>query len=245
MSINAPQHPHTVADFQANVTAVRERIAAAASTAGRDPDDIRLIPVSKSFPVEVVKVAVEAGLTTLGENRPLEMAEKAQLIDGVTWCMLGPVQRNKAREVALWATELHSLDSVRLCEALQRRLEAADRRLDVFIQVNTSQEDHKGGLGVDQVEEFATQLVQFPRLRPRGLMTLAAYSPEEKVVRAAFSQLYQLRERLRPLLPETVKLEELSMGMSSDFEWAIAEGATTVRVGTAIFGHRAQSVYLQ
>ncbi|MDO4631050.1 MAG: YggS family pyridoxal phosphate-dependent enzyme [Corynebacterium sp.] len=241
--------PTTVAEFRANYLAVAERIAAAADRADRHPEDVRLITVSKTFPVSQALLAVSAGMTVLGENRPQELAEKAtefqnRGITDVTWCAIGHLQRNKAKEIAQFASEFHALDSLRLAEALQHRLELADRTLDVFIQVNTSHEEQKGGFAPEAVAEFLPQVAQLDRLRVRGLMTMAAFSPEEKIVRPSFVQLRKLRDELAPTAPAGVQLQELSMGMSGDFEWAIAEGATSVRVGTAIFGHRPNSAYL-
>lgn len=232
-------------DFRDRVAALTATIAETAVQAGRLPEEVRLLPVSKSFSADVVATAVRAGLTVLGENRPLEMAEKAQVIPGVQWCIIGPVQRNKAREVAQYAHELHSLDSLRLAETLEQRLVAADRHLDVLLQVNASHEQAKHGLHPDEVAPLLDQLAHFERVHVRGLMTLAAYSTEETVVRSAFQELRELRDRLVPNLPDGMSLQELSMGMSSDYRWAILEGSTTVRIGTAIFGHRSNSVYLK
>ena len=240
--------PSTVDEFRANYQAVTERIADAARAAGRDPADIRLIAVSKTFPVSHALLAAEAGMTVLGENRPQELAEKAQAFRtrgvDVTWCAIGHLQRNKAKEIAQFAAEFHALDSLRLAEALQHRLELANRTLDVFIQVNTSHEAQKSGFAPDEVAAILPSLATLDRLHVRGLMTMAAFSPEESVVRPSFEQLRTLRDQLQPDAPDGMSLTELSMGMTGDFEWAIAEGATSVRIGTAIFGHRPDSAYL-
>ena len=233
--------PSTVDEFRANYQAVTERIANAAHAAGRDPADIRLIAVSKTFPVSHALLAAEAGMTVLGENRPQELAEKAQAFRtrgvDVTWCAIGHLQRNKAKEIAQFAAEFHALDSLRLAEL-------ANRTLDVFIQVNTSHEAQKSGFAPDEVAAILPSLATLDRLRVRGLMTMAAFSPEESVVRPSFEQLRTLRDQLQPDAPDGMSLTELSMGMTGDFEWAIAEGATSVRIGTAIFGHRPDSAYL-
>lgn len=240
-------HPTTPEQFRENYDAVLERIATAARNAGRAPEDVRLIAVSKTYPTEVVQKAVDAGITLLGENRPQELAEKAKNISGdVTWAAIGHLQRNKAREIARYAHEFHALDSLRLANALNSRLDNEDSKtLDVFIQVNTSGEEQKGGFQIDQVESFLPELAQLTNLRLRGLMTMAAFSNDETVVRPSFEKLRTLRDALVPNLPDGMTCNELSMGMSGDFEWAVAEGATTVRVGTAIFGHRANSAYLK
>ncbi len=239
----------TVDQFRDRHQAVVARMADAATKAGRNPDEVRLIAVSKTFPLADVLLAAEAGMRVFGENRASELAEKAQgflqqsPLD-ITWCAIGHLQRNKAREVAQYAHEFHALDSVRLANALQSRLCEYDRHLDVFVQVNTSHEEQKSGFSPEEVEVVLPKLAAFDRLHIRGLMTMAAFSPEESVVRPCFERLRELRDRLLPNAPTNVGLAELSMGMSGDFEWAIAEGATSVRVGTAIFGHRENSAYL-
>lgn len=240
-------HPTTPEQFRENYDAVAQRIADAATKAGRSPEDVRLIAVSKTYPVDVVQKAVDAGITLLGENRPQELAEKAENINGnVTWAAIGHLQRNKAREVARYAHEFHALDSLRLANALNSRLDNEDgKTLDVFIQVNTSGEDQKGGFEINEVEAFLPELAELKNLRLRGLMTMAAFSDDDSVVRPSFEKLRTLRDSLKGNLPDGMTCDELSMGMSGDFEWAIAEGATTVRVGTAIFGHRANSAYLK
>ncbi|APQ54630.1 Pyridoxal phosphate enzyme, YggS family [Corynebacterium pseudotuberculosis] len=217
--------------------AVLERIVNSAERAGRDAAEVRLIAVTKTHPVEVVRDAVAAGMTVLGENKPQELSSKASKVSGVTWCAIGRLQRNKAKEVAAWAQEFHALDSLRLADALQRRLEAADRMLEVFVQVNTSGEVQKGGIAPVEAAEFLGQLADYDRLHVRGLMTMARNSPEEAVVRSSFVQLRELRDTLQPDFPTAT---ELSMGMFRRFEWAIEEGATSVRVGSALFGPRGE-----
>lgn len=240
----------TVEDFQARHHAVLERINQAATQAGRNPQDIRLIAVSKTFPTATVMEAYQAGMTVLGENRPQELAEKAQAflerdLTNVRWCQIGHLQRNKAKEIARYAHEFHALDSLRLAHALQQRLVEHDRYLGVFIQVNTSNEPQKGGFSPQAVETILPELATLDRLRVTGLMTMAVFSDDESVVRPCFSRLRELRDALVPTAPEEISLAELSMGMTGDFEWAIAEGATCVRIGTALFGHRAHSAYLE
>lgn len=240
--------PSTVAEFRANFLAVSTAVAEAATAADRDPSEIRIIAVSKTFPVTQALLAAEAGITTLGENRPQELAEKAaefeqRGITDVTWCAIGHLQRNKAKDVARWAQEFHALDSLRLAHTLDARLADLDRTLDVFIQVNTSGEEQKGGLAPAEVDKFLAEISPLRRLRVRGLMTMAQFSSDETVVRPSFAALRELRDTLSPNLPDGMSLSELSMGMSGDFHWAIAEGATSVRIGTAIFGHRPNSPY--
>ena len=242
----------TAADFRARWDAVRARVDEAARAAGRDPAEVRLLPVSKTVPVERLRLAVDAGMTELAENKPQEIGRKAvEMADvPVRWVAIGHLQTNKARIVAEHAAEFQALDSVRLAEALQRRLEALDetadgpadgpaRTLDVLVQVNTSGEDSKTGASPEEVDAILEAAARCDRLRVRGFMTVAVHSEDEAEVRACFAQLRGILERARErAVVDPVLLTELSMGMSGDFPLAIAEGATCVRVGTALFGAR-------
>lgn len=241
--MSTPTTAHTVEDFTRNLAAVRARIVTAAREAGRDPAEVRLLPVSKTVSEERIRAAVAAGMTRLGENKVQEASRKAtELADlGVEWSVIGHLQRNKAKHVAAFASEFQALDSLRLAETLDRRLQALGRGLDVFVQVNTSAESTKYGLAPEEVPAFVDRLPEFTALRVRGLMTLAEFTTDTERVRACFRKLRALRDRLRESAPATVGLDELSMGMSGDYEVAIAEGATVVRVGQAIFGPRPTS----
>jgi PLP dependent protein len=223
-----------------NLARVRERIDAACDRAGRDPAEVRLMAVSKTQSADVVCEAYEAGLRLFGENRVHEAVDKAaSLADhrDLQWAMIGHLQTNKARDVAGFAREFHALDSVKVAEALDRRLHDTGRELDVFLQVNSSDEPQKFGLPPERVEWFAREVARFGALRVRGLMTLAVLSDDQDAVAACFARMRALRDDLRATeVPG--RYDELSMGMSGDFELAIAYGATTVRVGEAIFGPR-------
>lgn len=231
----------TVKDFRRNLVKVRERIDAASRRAGRDPANVRLLPVSKTFGEAHIRLAYAAGCRQLGENKVQEAHRKwtamADLAD-LQWSVIGHLQTNKAKLVAAFATEFQALDSLRVAEALDRRLQAEGRSLDVFVQVNTSGEASKYGLQPQEVLSFVKELPAFTALRVRGLMTLALFSSEAERVRQCFVLLRNLRDQLRECAPVGIGLEELSMGMSGDFEIAIEEGATVVRVGQAIFGAR-------
>lgn len=231
----------TVEDFRRNVAAVHARIADAARRVGRDPSEVRLLPVSKTVPEDRLRLAVAAGLQQLGENRVQEATRKYHAMQdlNVQWSIIGNLQTNKARDVAAYASEFHALDRLRVAAALERRLEVAGRTLPVFVQVNTSNEPQKYGIQTTQLPEFLAQLRQYPRLEVQGLMTLAIFSADEQRVRECFMVLRTLRDHLRTEAPELIGPGELSMGMSGDFEIAVEEGATVVRVGQAIFGARA------
>lgn len=231
----------TVADFRANVAAVRARIDAAADRAGRDAASVRLLPVSKTVPTERVRIAIDSGLRLLGENKVQEAVRKHRETEDldVSWAIIGHLQTNKARDVAAFAHEFQALDRLRVAEALDRRLQAAGRGLDVFVQVNTSAEDSKFGMPPAELSGFLKALPVYSSLRVRGLMTLAILTPDETRVRACFRVLRELRDRARADDPDLIGEGELSMGMSGDYEIAVEEGATCVRVGQAIFGARA------
>ncbi len=229
----------TVEDFRRSLATVRARIEAACARAGRSADAVRLLPVSKTVDESRIRCAYAAGCRELGENKVQEAYRKweamADLAD-LRWSVIGHLQTNKARLVARFASEFQALDSLRVAEALERRLQAEGRALDVFVQVNTSGEASKYGLAPAEVASFLRTLSAFSALRVRGLMTLALLSGEAARVRECFVRLRELRERLRQEVGGT--LDELSMGMSGDYEIAIEEGATVVRVGQAIFGAR-------
>ncbi|WP_132993759.1 YggS family pyridoxal phosphate-dependent enzyme [Gordonia zhaorongruii] len=233
----------TIDEFHANIADVRARIDAAAERAGRLPADVRLLPVSKTVPEERVELAIAAGCTELGENKVQEAERKhANLAHrDVAWSVIGHLQTNKAKNVAAFASEFQALDSLRVAEALDRRLQAAGRALDVYVQVNTSGEESKYGLSPADLPGLLRALPQFTSLRVRGLMTLAVFSDDADRVRPCFALLRDLRDRIRDEDPGLIGDGHLSMGMSGDYELAVTEGATCVRVGQAIFGARPTS----
>lgn len=240
----AARYPHatSVADFEHNLAAVRNRIAAACRSAGRDPADVRLLPVSKTVDEARIRMAYAAGCRFLGENKVQEAYAKSQAMADLTdlrWSVIGHLQTNKAKVVARFASEFQALDSLRVAEALDRHLQSLGRSLDVLVQVNSSGEPSKYGLPPDEVAAFVRALPAFGALRVRGLMTLAALSDDTARVRGCFVLMRELQQRLRDEAPAGIGMNELSMGMSGDYALAVAEGATIVRVGQAIFGARA------
>ncbi|HEY5980566.1 MAG TPA: YggS family pyridoxal phosphate-dependent enzyme [Microlunatus sp.] len=228
-------------EIAANLAAVRRRIDEACAAADRDASQVRLLPVSKTKPPALIQEAYDAGVRLFGENKVQEAVAKAEAFADVAdlrWAVIGHLQTNKAKQVAAVAAEFHALDSLRLAEALDRRLQDLDRTLDVFVQVNSSGEDSKFGLSPEAVPSFAHELGRFGTLRVRGLMTLAVFSDDAALVGACFGRMRDLRSRLQDSDDHPERWGELSMGMSGDYELAIAYGATTVRVGQAIFGDR-------
>lgn len=228
-------------DVRGNLQAVRARIDRACAVAGRDPAEVRLLPVSKTHGLDLVREAYDAGYRRLGENRAQEALDKWERTrdwPGIEWAVIGHLQTNKARDVARFAVEFQALDSLRLARELEKRLQAEGRALDVLVQVNSSGEPQKSGLAPEDVPALAHQLADFDALRVRGLMTLAVRSDEPARVAACFARMQAVREELRQDDRAAGSWEELSMGMSGDLELAIAHGATCVRVGRAIFGER-------
>jgi pyridoxal phosphate enzyme (YggS family) len=216
---------------------VRARVDVACRAAGRDPAEVAVLPVSKTFGPQMVREAAALGLSRFGENKVQELRDKAAALADLApeWVLIGHLQTNKARDAARLASEVQSLDRLELAEALHRRLQIEGRAIDVLVQVKTSPEESKHGLPPDELPAFVDRLRDYPTLRVRGLMTLAVQSDDAGAVRACFRQLRELRDAAAR---QGHELPRLSMGMSGDFPLAIAEGATEVRIGTAIFGRR-------
>lgn len=238
--MNTPTHPSSE-EMSARIEQIKARIAQACLRVGRNPADVTLLPVSKTFDDQAIRQAVALGYKRFGENRTQEIAQKAPLLADcdIQWVVIGQLQTNKAKEVARLAHELQSLDRLELAEALDRRLQLEGRTIDVLVQVKTSPEETKAGLDPKDLIPFLRQLSGFQTLRVRGLMTMAILSEDQSAVRRCFAQLRELRDHARQEAIQGIELDRLSMGMSGDFEIAIEEGSTEIRVGSAIFGSRA------
>lgn len=221
----------------ARLDAVRARIAAAARRAGRDPADVTLLAVSKTWPAEAVREAAAAGQRAFGENYVQEGVDKAEALRalGLEWHFIGPLQSNKTRPVANAFDWVHGIDRLKIAERLSAQRDVHLPPLNVCIQVNVSGEDSKSGVAPAEAVALAHAVAALPRLRLRGLMCIPEPSTDEAVLRARFAVLRGLYDELRSA---GLVLDTLSMGMSHDLEPAIAEGASIVRVGTAIFGER-------
>ncbi|HSL48776.1 MAG TPA: YggS family pyridoxal phosphate-dependent enzyme [Candidatus Deferrimicrobiaceae bacterium] len=218
-------------DIRANLGRVQEAVARACARAGRSPDHVLLIAVSKTVDAERVRLAVAAGVAALGENRVQEAREKIEALGRpVPWHLIGSLQTNKAKEAARLFDWIHSVDRLELAQELSRRAHGAQRTLDILLQVNLGDEPQKGGVAPAELRRLCDAAAGLPALRVRGLMAIPPAAPTPEETRPYFRTLRELRDRLG--------LEHLSMGMSADYEVAIEEGATMVRVGTAIFGPR-------
>lgn len=226
-----------------NIARVRDRIQAAALRAGRSADSVTLMAVSKTFPAESVREAHGAGVRLFGENRVQEFATKAegvQSLAGARFHMIGHLQSNKAGKAAELFHGVDSVDSLRLAEKLNEAAGKVGKKLGVLIEVNVGEEAAKSGIAPDspELEAILHAAPALANLEVRGLMTVPPFSEDPEDARPYFRQLRELRHRLAALDAGGVRLQELSMGMSHDFEVAIEEGSTCVRVGTAIFGVR-------
>jgi len=220
-----------------NVARVRQTIADAAARSGRCAQDVTLVAVSKYVGLAEIEALLAAGCQDLGENRPQDLWDKADKLPGrsVRWHMIGHLQRNKARRTLPLVSLLHAGDSWRLLEAASQTMQQVGRTLDVLIEVNVSGDATKTGLGADEVEPLFPQMLQLPQLRVCGLMAMASWGGTLDEARRDFIRLRSLRDRLATVCPPEISLAQLSMGMSGDFEVAIEEGATLVRVGSALF----------
>ena len=226
--------------ISANLQAVIARIDDASRKFGRNPDDISLLAVSKRWPASDVRQAAAAGQTAFGENYVQEGLEKAAELRalGLQWHFIGPLQSNKTRVVAETFDWVHSIDRLKIAERLSEQRPDSLPPLHVCLQVNVSGEDSKSGVALDEVPSLARQVAALPRLQLRGLMAIPAPADDLAQQREPFRRLREAYERLKS---DGLPLDTLSMGMTHDLEAAIAEGATLVRVGTAIFGERSKS----
>ncbi|MEW8978666.1 MAG: YggS family pyridoxal phosphate-dependent enzyme [Symbiobacterium sp.] len=229
-----------MSNIKENIGLIQEQIRQAALRAGRDPAGVKLIAVSKTRTVAEIEEALACGIRDFGENRVQELRSKAPLLaeEGPTWHLIGTLQTNKVKQALEWAELIHSLDRVSLLEELVKQAERRGRPCDVLVQVNVSGEATKHGLAPGDLEPFLRRVAQQRWVRVRGLMTMAPYSPDPEQARPYFRRLRELRDQMRALGLEGVSMEHLSMGMSGDFVVGVEEGATMVRVGTAIFGPR-------
>jgi PLP dependent protein len=222
-----------------NLAAVEQRIVAAALAAGREPSAIRLVAVSKTKPAALVAEAAAAGQRLFGENYVQELTAKAAEVKmPVEWHFIGHLQSNKVKQIAGLVTMIHSVDRLSLAEEIDRQWGRIGRSCDILVQVNVSAEATKSGTTTQDALQLVRQIAALPHLRVCGLMTMPPFFDDPEAARPYFRELRLLAEEIAALAIPGVAMQELSMGMSGDFEAAIAEGATLVRVGSAIFGTR-------
>lgn len=221
-----------------NLEDINSQIRQAAEDAGRNPEEVRLIAVSKTKPMELIHEAYAAGQVDFGENRPQELKEKHPQLPEAQWHMIGHLQRNKVKYLAPFVHLIHSVDSERLLAEVDKQAEKNDRIIDCLLQLNISEEDAKSGLHEASTKELLERIDDYPHVRIKGLMGMAAFTSDEDLIRSQFRRLRLAKEMLSEVSHPRIQMEELSMGMSGDFEIAIQEGATMVRIGSAIFGYR-------
>ncbi|MCY2924080.1 MAG: YggS family pyridoxal phosphate-dependent enzyme [Planctomycetota bacterium] len=233
--------------IESNLERIRERIVAACAKRRRKPGDVRIVAVTKGTDIEALKFAVELGLTDLGESRSVQLGERAEELAGwlarrrtggpvdVRWHMVGHLQRNKVRAVLPVVACIHSVDSLRLAEEINLRAEKLDRVVDIFLQVNCSEEPQKSGCAVGAAQHLAGLVCTLKNLRLVGLMTMGPLSENPEDARAAFVRLRELFEDIRHDGVGGDAFREVSMGMSQDYDIAVEEGATMLRIGSALF----------
>jgi pyridoxal phosphate enzyme (YggS family) len=226
--------------IQSRLKRIKDRITEAALACGRDPKAVKLVAVSKTVPADRVSAAINAGVTDLGENYVQEAREKIEALgrETVIWHLIGHLQSNKAKYAVKLFDLIHSVDSLKLAKELDRRARAVGKVQKVLVQVNISREATKSGIETEQAVALVRQMARFDNLAICGLMTMPPYFNSPEKVRPYFRALKDLHDLIRTEGIRNVSMAELSMGMTGDFEAAIQEGATLVRIGTAIFGER-------
>lgn len=224
-----------------NLNRINKRVETACKKVGRNPDEVKLLLATKTVSAERIKTALQAGQTLIAENKVQELKEKYETLREIphTNHFIGHLQTNKIKDVLKYGVScIQSLDRLELAEKLHRRLQFENKTIEVLIQVNTSNEASKFGISPNNAIELVKQVSKLETLKINGLMTIGLFSAEEKKVRKCFRLLKDIRQQIITSKIPNVEMQELSMGMSSDLETAIAEGSTIIRVGTAIFGQR-------
>ncbi len=222
-----------------NLALVEERIAAACARAGRERSEVQLIAVSKTKPAEMLREAYEAGVRDFGENKPQEIRDKHPLLpEDIRWHMIGHLQRNKIKYIIDRVCMIHSVDSLRLAQAIDEEAGKRGLVMPVLAEVNMAKEASKGGIMPEEAEEFIRQISILPHIHVEGLMTIAPFTEHAEENRPYFRNLRKLCVDIGQKSIDNVSMCRLSMGMTGDYEVAIEEGATMVRVGTGIFGER-------
>ena len=223
-----------------NIQVIKENIKVSSEKSNRNLDDITLLGVTKTVESDAIFKAINCGITDIGENKPQELSRKYDIIgDKVRWHLIGTLQTNKVKYIIDKVYMIHSLDRESLCEEIQKRAENIGRNINCLVQVNISKEDSKHGLDKENVIDFIKNTAtNYKNIKIKGLMTMAPFTEDREQIRNVFRQLKELSLEIKNLNIEGVSMDELSMGMSNDYDIAIEEGSTIVRVGTSIFGKR-------
>ncbi len=226
-----------------NLRQVEENIKEACKRAGRDPSEVTLIAVSKTKPVSMLMEAYQEGVRTFGENKVQEIMDKYdQLPQDVQWHMIGHLQRNKVKYIIDKASMIHSVDSLRLAETIEREAAKHEVKIPILLEVNVAQEESKFGLSVEETLPLAEEIAKFPHIQVMGLMTIAPFVEDPEENRIIFRKLKKLSVDITEKNINNINMSVLSMGMTGDYQVAVEEGATMVRVGTGIFGERDYSL---
>lgn len=222
-----------------NIEHVRENIETACKKAGRSVDEVTLIAVSKTKPYTDIEEALKSGTLDYGENKVQEMCEKYEILPkNIRWHMIGHLQRNKVKYLVGKTELIHSVDSIRLAEQIEKEYAKKDKTANILIEVNMAQEESKFGITSQETEELIRKISTFEHIRIKGLMTIAPYTDNPETNRVYFRQMKKLSVDIRDKNIDNVSMDVLSMGMTGDYQVAIEEGSTMVRVGTGIFGER-------
>ena len=223
--------------IESRLNDVKSRISAAAKESGREPEDIKLIAVTKTYPIEAMNEAIRLGVTDIGENKPQEIRDKFDNVSPVNWHLIGHLQTNKVKYIIDRCTLIHSVDSIKLMAEIDRQAQNHNRDIDILIQVNISGEESKSGIAPDELPSLLEYAKNLTNTHVKGLMTIAPKCDIDEVSRH-FSNMKELFDQTAKQSYRNVTMTELSMGMSGDFETAIKHGATMVRIGSLIFGPR-------
>lgn len=229
-----------MSNIKENLNYIRNNIKKSTEKSSRKENDVMLLAVTKTVDVDAIQEVIDNGITNVGENKPQELARKYDVLgDKVNWHLIGSLQTNKVKYIIDKVYMIHSLDREVLCEEIQKRAEKINRTINCLVQVNISKEESKHGLEQEDVLAFIENVSKkYKNIRIRGLMTMAPFTEDEKTVRSVFKGLKDLSINIEQKNIPNVSMEYLSMGMSNDYEIAIEEGSTIVRVGTSIFGER-------
>jgi hypothetical protein len=227
----------------ANIENIRRRIQIACQRAGRSPEEVTLVAVSKTFPAGSIREVVECGVPDVGENYVQELVRKQEMLanPSIRWHFIGHLQTNKVKFIGSFIHLIHAVDNTRVAAEINRRASAVGRTIDILVEVNTTGEQSKYGVQPDDAGRLMNDFSDLQNIRVTGLMTMGLFGPDPEASRPAFRRLRLAKDRLSDMKQRNVDLKHLSMGMTGDFEVAIEEGATIIRIGTGIFGQRKRS----